>query len=183
MSFHIMERKDQTYTMASSLNERQEFGLKLHDWALFGYLESGRSVKTVIAELYHVSITITVSNSYRRTLQTGWKCQRSPEVRSSTHLTTPVEDSLECGMVHQWRSPTSVPFVHGEVSEHHSGTIRPIRHVLVTPLLSVFEEAHHRANGSLPSPGHMGPTTAWTLSELEQGGPWLEFSVTNYGRP
>ena len=149
--------------MVSSLNERQKWFETA--WLSFiGYLESRRSVKT-FAELYQVP-TRTVSNSWRRTLQTGWKCERLPEVRSSTDLTTPVKDRLECGMVHQWRSPTSCCAICAwrGIRTPSSGTIRPIRHVLVTTLLSVFEGAQQSSEWiPIPSPGHMGPTT---LSEL-----------------
>ena len=133
--------------------------------SLIGYLESGRSVKTV-AELYHVSTT-AVSNSYRRTsYKQAESVKDRPRSRSSrgssTDLTTPVEDRLERGMVHQWRSLTSWCAIRAwrGIRTPSSGTIRPIRHVLVTPLLSVFEGAQHRAIPTQPRPYG---TNSWTF--------------------
>ena len=160
MPFHIMETKDQTYTMASSLNERQKW-LKLHDWALLGTwnLEDLWKLLLNCISCVHKNGIKFIKTYVTNRLKLS-KFARGQVIHRLNHTCegqtwmwngTPITFSNQllchsCIDLESLRTPTS-------------GTIRPIRHVLVTPLLSVFEGAQHRVNGSLPSPGHMGPTT------------------------
>ena len=107
-------------------------------WLSFiGYLESGRSLKTVAGTVskcpqQQYQICIDVSHKQADSVSRG-------QVRSSTDLTpltTHVEDRLVCGMVHQWRSLTCCCAIRGKTSEHQYKA-RPLRARVV---YQVFEE-------------------------------------------
>ena len=176
MPFHIMETKDQTYTMASSLNERQKW-LKLHDWALLGTWN--------LEDLWILLLNCIMCPQEQYQIRIDVRYKQAESVKDRLKPWSQVIHSNHtCGGPTWMWNGTPMTFsnqllCHSCMERHPNTIFRNDKAQRARPrpaaVVSIWRSTCTTSSDPYPAQSHMG-TYSWTLS-------LLDFSGTNYGRP